>query len=59
MSPIIVTRTIRAPVDLVFQTVADIRRFSQALPHVVKVEFLSDARTGVGTRFRETRLING
>jgi carbon monoxide dehydrogenase subunit G len=56
---IVVTRTIHVPVDVVFQTVADIRRFSQALPHVVKVEFLSEAKSGVGTRFRETRLMNG
>ena len=59
MSRIIVTRTIDAPIDLVFQTVADERRLSQALPHIVKVEFLSDVRAGVGTRFRETRLMNG
>ena len=59
MSRITVTRTIDAPIDLVFQTVADERRLSQALPHIVKVEFLSDVKAGVGTRFRETRLMNG
>ena len=59
MSRIIVTRTIDAPIDLVFQTVADERRLSQVLPHIVNVEFLSDVRAGVGTRFRETRLMNG
>ncbi len=59
MSRIIVTRTISAPIDLVFSTVADIHRLSQALPHIVKVEFLSEIRSGVGTRFRETRLMNG
>ena len=55
----ILTRTIDAPVDLVFQAVADIRQFSQALPHIVKVEFLSDKQSGLGTRFRETRLMHG
>ena len=35
MSRMILTRTIDAPVDLVFQAVADIRQFSQALPHIV------------------------
>ena len=59
MSRIIVTRTIDAPINLVFQTVADERRLSQVLPHIVNVEFLSDVRAGVGTRFRETRLMNG
>ena len=54
-----VTRTIDAPIELVFNTVADIRQFSLALPHVVKFEFLSDVTSGLGTRFRETRLMNG
>lgn len=59
MKPIQVTRRIDAPVEKVFQTIADIRQFTQAIPHIVKVEFLSESRTGVGTRFRETRLMHG
>ena len=59
MSRTTVRRTIDAPVDLVFRTVAEIDNFSQAIPHIVDVEFLSDARTGVGSRFRETRLMMG
>jgi carbon monoxide dehydrogenase subunit G len=59
MSRMIVTRSIKAPLESVFRTVADINQFSEAIPHIVKVEFLSDAKTGVGTRFRETRLMNG
>lgn len=54
-----VTRTIAAPVDVVFRTVADVAQFSQAVPNVVKVEFLSDRKTGLGARFRETRLMKG
>lgn len=50
-------RTIDAPVELVFATVSDIRNFSQAVPHIVDVEFLSEQQSGVGTRFRETRLM--
>ena len=53
------TRTIRAPLDLVFQTISDVRNFSKAVPHIVRIEFLSDQKAGVGTRFRETRLMNG
>ncbi len=53
------TRSIRAPLEKVFSTVADIRQFSKALPHVVSFEFLSDMEIGVGTRFRETRLMKG
>jgi carbon monoxide dehydrogenase subunit G len=59
MSRISVTRTIDAPSEIVFDTVADIRQFSKALPHVVKYEFQSEVQSGVGTRFRERRLMNG
>ncbi len=54
-----ITRTIDAPVDRVFETIADIKNFSRAVPHIVNVVFLSEVRTGVGTRFRETRLMHG
>ena len=59
MTRIEVKRVIDAPISKVFQTVADIREFSKALPHVVDFEFLSDADSGVGTRFRETRDMKG
>lgn len=50
-----VVRTVDAPVELVFDTVAHIENFSQVVPEIVKVEFLTESRGGVGTRFRETR----
>lgn len=59
MTQITLTRVIDAPLDFVFNTVADIRRFSEVVPHIVKVEFLTESKTGVGTRFRETRLMKG
>lgn len=52
-------RKIEAPISKVFRTLAAIEEFSQAIPHIKKVEFLSESRYGVGTRFRETRLMNG
>ena len=55
----VVTRTIAAPVDRVFNAVADIAQFSRAIPHIVRVEYVSDIRAGVGTRFRETRNMKG
>lgn len=55
----IIKRTINAPIDRVFKTVADISQFSRAIPHIVNVEYLSRVRSGVGTRFRETRLMKG
>lgn len=54
-----ITRRIDAPIELVFATVADVRKFSQAIPHIEKVEFLSETQAGVGTRFRETRNMGG
>lgn len=59
MTPITVIRTINAPVNIVFTTVADIREFGKALPHAVGVEFLSDIKTGTGARIRETRILRG
>ena len=59
MTSIIVSREIDAPKDLVFQTVADIRNFAKACPKIVDYEFLSDTQTGIGTRFRETREMQG
>lgn len=59
MKSITVTRTINAPIEKVFGTVADIRQFEQALPHVIGHEFLSEQESGVGTQFRETRVMKG
>lgn len=54
-----VTRTIQAPVHVVFNTISDIRQFRQAIPHIVKIEFLTSQQSGVGTRFNETRTMRG
>jgi carbon monoxide dehydrogenase subunit G len=51
--------TIQAPVEKVFQTLAQVEHFSKAVPGIQKIEFLGDKRYGVGTRFRETRIVNG
>lgn len=52
-----ITRTIHAPVETVFEAVSDISNFREAVPHIVRVEFLTESRVGVGTRFRETRMM--
>lgn len=59
MKTITVTKNINAPVEKVFNTVAHIEEFSKTVPHIVKVEFLTEQKTGAGTRFRETRLMKG
>lgn len=52
-----VSRSIAAPVHAVFEVVAHIDRFREAIPHIVDVAYLSDETRGVGTRFRETGLM--
>lgn len=59
MTSTVINREIAAPPRIVFETVADIEQFSQAVPRIQRVEFLTEARSGVGTRFRETRLLRG
>jgi carbon monoxide dehydrogenase subunit G len=59
MPVIQIIRSIEAPVDRVFQTVANVRRFTDALPHATDLEFLTESEQGVGTRFRQTRVVNG
>jgi uncharacterized protein YndB with AHSA1/START domain len=48
-------RQVNAPMEVVFDAIAHIENFSQAAPHIVGVEYLSEQKRGVGTRFRETR----
>lgn len=50
---------IGAPVEEVFDTVAHIENFSKAVPYITNIEILSDQTRGVGTRFRETRVLRG
>ena len=59
MTSTTVTTTIAAPVDHVFRTISDLESFERAIPHIVGIEFLSARRSGVGTRFRETRVSSG
>ncbi len=59
MPSVTITRSINAAIDVVFHTIADIEHFSKAIPQIVKIEILSDIKSGVGTRFRETRLMKG
>ena len=59
MANVTVTRRVDAPADVVFRTVAHVEQFSEAVPHILRVEFLSEAKSGVGARFRETRMMMG
>lgn len=52
-------RHIDAPPALVFETIASPERLPEVNPAVRKVEFLTEQRSGLGTRFRETRVMGG
>lgn len=51
------TVMIDAPIDLVFETISTPEKFMEAVPHIISITFLSEQRTGAGTRFKETRMM--
>ena len=59
MKTVTTSRTIQAPIEKVFQTLADVRNFRNAVTGITNIEFLTDQESGVGTRFRETRVMKG
>ncbi|MDA7950122.1 MAG: SRPBCC family protein [Pirellulaceae bacterium] len=59
MTTITLTERITAPVEKVFATVGDANEFLKVIPSVVRVEFLTEVRKGVGSKFREVRLMRG
>ena len=57
MTTTTVTRSIAASPETVFDAIAHIQNFSKICTDIVDVEFLSEQTKGVGTRFRETRMM--
>ena len=53
------SRHINAPVDHVFDVFSDITRIEERISGITKVEILSETKSGVGTRWRETRVMFG
>jgi carbon monoxide dehydrogenase subunit G len=54
-----VSKNIAAPIQITFDVFSDIRKIEERIPGITKVEILSDIATGVGTRWRETRVMFG
>jgi hypothetical protein len=54
-----VDRHISAPPDVVFARATDFRRACETVNAIVKMEVLTSGPVGVGTRFRETRMMFG
>ena len=54
-----VSRLIQAPIDRVFDVFSDITRIEERISGITKVDILSDTTGGIGTRWRETRIMFG
>lgn len=54
-----VSQHINAPVNLVFDVFSDIENIQEQIEGITQVEILSDITHGVGTRWRETRVMFG
>lgn len=52
-------RLVNAPIERVFETIGSIEEFSRAVPQITNYEILSEQKQGLGTKFRETRIMNG
>ncbi|MBT8484344.1 MAG: hypothetical protein HKO59_07400 [Phycisphaerales bacterium] len=57
MGMITVRRRINAPAAEVFAAVSDFEHAADRITGIERVEMLTDGPTGVGTRFRETRIM--
>ena len=57
MTSLRITKHIAAPPERVFQLSTDLDGWSERISGIVRVEKLTDGPVGVGTRFRETRVM--
>jgi len=53
------SQLIKAPVERVFEVFADIANCAGRIKGITKVEVLSETRSGLGLRWRETRVLFG
>lgn len=53
------SRHIDAPIETVFARATDFENAANVMSAIVKMEMLTDGPVGVGTRFRETRVMFG
>ena len=51
------TQRVEAPIDAVFDVFSDIPRCHERIEQITAIEMLTDGPVGVGTRWRETRMV--
>ena len=51
------THRVEAPIDAVFDVFSDIPRAHEMIDQIIAIEMLTDGPVGVGTRWRETRMM--
>lgn len=59
MTRVTVEGAVAARPETVFRAVTDVEHLPELDDQIVGIEFLTDQRSGRGTRFRETRSMNG
>jgi len=59
MATITITRHFAAPREVVFERITDFRRAAESIKGIKRIEMLTDGPTGVGTKFKETRVMFG
>ena len=59
MAAVTVTQRIEAPVETVFRLATDVDHWAGRITGITKVERLTNGPVGVGTRFKETRMMFG
>ena len=59
MTTITVSKKINASSDIIFRAISDVKNLPETNPDIINIEFLTELKSGVGTRFIETRLMKG
>ncbi len=57
MGPITASKHLRAPLETVWEVMAEFDNAADRIQAIVKLEVLTDGPVGLGTRFRETRIM--
>ena len=59
MKPVVVDIVVQAPPEAVWRIVSDIEHGQAMIPAITSIEILGDRSQGLGTRWRETRVMFG